>query len=51
VHGHTPREHPDVRENRIGLDTGAWFTGRLTALMLENDERKVLQVEGPTGPQ
>ncbi len=44
VHGHTPRPVPDVRDNRIGIDTGACYGGRLTALALENDERRFLQV-------
>jgi serine/threonine protein phosphatase 1 len=35
VHGHTPVPHPDVRHNRINIDTGAWHSGRLTCLMLE----------------
>ena len=43
VHGHTPGERPDVRANRIGIDTGAVFSGRLTALRLEDGSRKFLQ--------
>jgi len=35
VHGHTPVPHPDVRANRINIDTGAWRTGMLTCVMLE----------------
>lgn len=34
VHGHTPGEKPLVRENAIGIDTGAYITGRLTCLAL-----------------
>jgi serine/threonine protein phosphatase 1 len=37
VHGHTPVVKPDVRANRINIDTGAYATGRLTCLMLERD--------------
>lgn len=37
VHGHTPVETPDVRANRINIDTGAVMTGRLTCLVLEDD--------------
>lgn len=33
VHGHTVTNEPDVYANRIGIDTGAWTTGRLTALV------------------
>lgn len=38
VHGHTPVKQPDIRPNRINIDTGAYLTGQLTCLMLENDE-------------
>jgi serine/threonine protein phosphatase 1 len=43
VHGHTPRNAPEVRRNRIGIDTGAYLTGRLTALVLEGTRRRFLQ--------
>lgn len=35
VHGHTPTEAPDIRPNRINIDTGAYATGRLTCLVIE----------------
>lgn len=35
VHGHTPTSAPVVRRNRIGIDTGAVFGGKLTCLVLE----------------
>jgi len=38
IHGHTPVMEPDVRGNRINIDTGAYATGRLTCLSLERDE-------------
>ena len=53
VHGHTITEAVDERENRIGLDTGAYRTGVLTALGLEAKERWFLQTgtkEKATGP-
>lgn len=37
VHGHTPKDRPDVKANRIGIDTGAYMTGILTALVLEGE--------------
>jgi len=35
VHGHTPVDHPDIRENRINIDTGAWRTGILSCIAIE----------------
>lgn len=46
VHGHTPTRTPVTRENRIGIDTGAVFTGQLTALKLLGSSRTFLQIEG-----
>ncbi len=42
VHGHTPVGQPDERPNRINLDTAAYLTGRLTALVLEGASRRFL---------
>ncbi len=39
VHGHTIYDEVQERPNRIGIDTGAYATGRLTALGLEGEER------------
>lgn len=46
VHGHTILEDIDERPNRIGIDTGAYVTGKLTALGLEGADRWVLQTAG-----
>jgi serine/threonine protein phosphatase 1 len=43
VHGHTPVKEPDVRPNRINIDTGAHMSGRLTCLVLEDDEAFFLE--------
>lgn len=42
VHGHTITEEVEERANRIGIDTGAYRTGRLTALALEGAQRRYL---------
>lgn len=42
VHGHSIARVPVIRRNRIGIDTGAFRTGRLTSLVLEGAERRVL---------
>ena len=39
VHGHTIRDDVEERANRIGIDTGAYASGRLTAVGLEGTER------------
>jgi serine/threonine protein phosphatase 1 len=50
VHGHTIFDAVDERHNRIGIDTGAFRTGRLTALVLEGATRRFIQtVEGDDG--
>jgi serine/threonine protein phosphatase 1 len=38
VHGHTPVAEPEVRANRINVDTGAYATGNLTCLVIEGDK-------------
>jgi serine/threonine protein phosphatase 1 len=43
VHGHTISEEIDERQNRIGIDTGAYRTGVLTALVIEGEQRRYLQ--------
>jgi serine/threonine protein phosphatase 1 len=46
VHGHTITPSVDVCPNRIGIDTGGYRTGVLTALGLEGTRRWFLQTEG-----
>jgi diadenosine tetraphosphatase ApaH/serine/threonine PP2A family protein phosphatase len=43
VHGHTITDAPDVRRNRIGIDTGAFASGTLTCLILQGEEWSFLQ--------
>jgi serine/threonine protein phosphatase 1 len=45
VHGHTPSPDPVRRENRIGVDTGAFATGRLSAAVLDGETCEFLTVE------
>jgi serine/threonine protein phosphatase 1 len=42
VHGHTPVPHPDIRANRINIDTGAYRSGVLTCIAIEGSEILVL---------
>ncbi len=46
VHGHTPSDSVVKRNNRIGIDTGAYATGLLSALVLEGDTVGLLQTSG-----
>lgn len=46
VHGHTMTDEIEHRGHRIGIDTGAYATGRLTALGLEGREVWHLQTGG-----
>lgn len=43
VHGHTPVEAPDIQANRINIDTGAYLSSVLTALVLEGADRRFIQ--------
>jgi serine/threonine protein phosphatase 1 len=45
VHGHCISPEPEVRRNRIGIDTGAYRSGILTCLVLEGEERSFLQTQ------
>jgi serine/threonine protein phosphatase 1 len=45
VHGHTITDKPHVRHNRIGLDTGAYRSGRLTALGLQGTARWLVEAQ------
>jgi serine/threonine protein phosphatase 1 len=50
VHGHTICDAPEELSNRIGIDTGAFMSGRLTALRLEGESRRFIEaVEGADG--
>jgi serine/threonine protein phosphatase 1 len=44
VHGHTPAEAVENRPWRIGLDTGAYATGVLSAVRLIGNRRDILNV-------
>ena len=42
VHGHTVTAEPEHLPNRIGLDTGAYSSGKLTCAVFENGDCKFL---------
>lgn len=37
VHGHTPVDEVDIRENRMCIDTGSFFSGNLATVLLPID--------------
>jgi len=43
VHGHTIRQDVEITANRIGIDTGAFHTGVLTALAIDGEDRWLVQ--------
>lgn len=43
VHGHTIFDTVETTDHRIGIDTGAFRSGRLTALVLEGTTRRTIQ--------
>ena len=43
VHGHSIRPEVEMMPNRIGIDTGAFRSGRLTCLVLDGTSRRLLQ--------
>jgi serine/threonine protein phosphatase 1 len=45
VHGHTIVKDVEERPNRIGIDTGAYHSGVLTAVAIEGDRRWFLRTE------
>jgi len=45
VHGHTVVEKPEVFQNRIGIDTGCYNSGYLTALVLEENTHRFIQTK------
>ncbi|MET0180563.1 MAG: metallophosphoesterase family protein [Novosphingobium sp.] len=47
VHGHTISDEVEERPNRIGIDTGAFMSGRLTAVGLEGGARWYLTARDP----
>lgn len=49
VHGHTITDEVDERPNRIGIDTGAYRSGVLTALAIEGTERWLIDTRSGTG--
>jgi serine/threonine protein phosphatase 1 len=50
VHGHTISSEVEIEPNRIGIDTGAYRTGTLTALAVDGDDRWLLDTAASAHP-
>lgn len=44
VHGHTPAPEPEIRANRVNVDTGAYQSNRLTALVVDGALKRTIEV-------
>lgn len=51
VHGHTVNGTVVLKENRIGIDTGAYASGILTALRIEGAKTSIIQSTGEPDPK
>lgn len=45
VHGHRIRRSPDIGPNRLGVDTGAYHTGILSAVRIYDNDFKFIKTE------
>lgn len=50
VHGHSITPSIDLKPNRVGIDTGAYFTGVLTAIYVEGQEMDFLSTGKAPAP-
>jgi serine/threonine protein phosphatase 1 len=46
VHGHTITDKPELSATRIGIDTGAFASGKLSAIGLEGTARWLISAVG-----
>ena len=42
VHGHTPQAEAELMPNRVNVDTAAYQSGRLTALVVDGADKRIL---------
>jgi serine/threonine protein phosphatase 1 len=49
VHGHTPTRGIEIGPNRINIDTGAFATGRLTSLVIDESSLSVIDTRENAG--
>ena len=46
VHGHTPCSVAEIMPNRVNVDTGAVWSGKLSALVIDGSEKRMIEVSG-----
>jgi serine/threonine protein phosphatase 1 len=46
VHGHTPQAEAELMPNRVNVDTAAYQSGRLTALVVDGADKRILTETG-----
>lgn len=49
VHGHTPQPDPELLPNRVNVDTLAYQSGVLTALVIDGADKRILSVGAARG--
>lgn len=45
IHGHTPATEVEIRPNRVNLDTGAYSSGRLSAIVIDGTDKFFLEAK------
>ncbi len=43
IHGHTPQNAIDIQPNRVNLDTTAWKSGQLSAIVIDGIEKRFIK--------
>ncbi|MEL4377045.1 metallophosphoesterase [Brucella cytisi] len=43
IHGHTPQSAIDIQPNRVNLDTYAWRSGQLSAIVIDGSEKRFIE--------
>lgn len=45
IHGHTPQGAIDIHPNRVNLDTYAWESGQLSAIVIDDTEKRFIEAK------
>lgn len=45
IHGHTPQDMIDIQPNRVNLDTYAWKSGVLSAIVIDGPEKRFMEAK------